>query len=231
MKMLVQATVLLFAAALVGGCQKVVTSRLPSGTDGYAAIAVPAETYTPPVYTLRSGDRLSVQVFRENEFSAEKVLVDYSGNVSLPLIGSVHAAGLTQEALAEEVRTILAARFLRDPKVSVMVEQPALATVSVEGEVDQPGVYEIAPGSTLLTAVAMARSPTETAKLDEVLIFRTVDGQRVGGRFDLAEIRAGAAPDPRLVPGDVVVVGFSRVRSAFQDFLKTAPLLNIFAYY
>lgn len=185
----------------------------------------------PTRHVLRPGDRLNLDVFREEAFSAEKLLIDATGNVTVPVLGTIHAEGLTPDALAADIRSRLASTYLRDPRVSVMVETPALSTVSVEGEVEQPGVYEIGPGYTLLTALALARSPTDNAKLDEVLVFRVVDGQRMGGRFDVAEIRAGASADPLILPGDVVVVGYSRTRGVFQDFLKTVPLFNVFAYY
>ncbi|MDR7102064.1 polysaccharide biosynthesis/export family protein [Croceicoccus sp. BE223] len=219
------------AMLVLSGCQKTVESRLPVGTDAYAAIEVPPAIFDPAEYVMRPGDRLNVNVFREADFSVAKALVDASGNVTLPMLGTVRAAGKTQAQFASEVKDMLAARYLRDPRVSIMVDTPALATVSVEGEVEQPGVYEMMPGQTLLTALAQARSPTDLAKLDEVMIFRNVDGRRQGGRFDVAMIRAGEAADPRLLQGDVIVVGYSRVRSAFQDFLKTVPLLNVFAYY
>ena len=59
-------------------------------------------------------------------------------------------------------------------------------------------------------------------------MFRTVNGQRMAGQFDLAAIRAGASPDPQLMPGDVVVIGYSAVRGTYRDLLRAAPLLGIF---
>lgn len=230
MKFVWKALGLLAFSIALAGCQKTVASQEPAGAAAYDAIAV-AQPVSAGEYRLRAGDRIDVRVLREEEFSKDKVLIDQSGNVSLPLIGSVPAAGRTQDELAETVRQRLAATFLRDPRVSVMIETAAPVTLAVEGDVEDPGVYEIVPGSTLLTALALAGSPTDTAKLDEVLIFRTVEGQRLGGRFDVAMIRAGAAADPAVLPGDIVVVGYSQARGAFQDFLKAAPLINIFTRY
>lgn len=230
MKFVWNAFGLLVVSLALAGCQKTVASNEPAGAAAYEAIAV-TQPATGGEYRLRTGDRIDVRVLREDEFSKDKVLVDQSGNVSLPLIGSVPAAGQTQDELALAIRDRLAATFLRDPRVSVMIETAAPVTLAVEGDVEDPGVYEIVPGSTLLTALAQAGSPTETAKLDEVLIFRNVAGQRVGGRFDVAMIRAGAAPDPGVLPGDIVVVGYSQARGIFQDFLKAAPLFNIFVRY
>jgi len=146
----------------------------------------------------------------------------------LPSIGQVRVAGMTQAQVAGIVAGQLGARYLRNPEVTVSLREMAMPMVSVEGEVKQPGVYEIPPGSTLLTAMALARSPTPTAKLDEIIVFRKIDGRNAGARFDLADIRAGAVPDPVIRNGDVIVVGYSQIRGVYQDILKAAPLFNVF---
>ncbi len=66
------------------------------------------------------------------------------------------------------------------------------------------------------------------ARLDQVVIFRTINGKRMGAVFDVGKIRSGGAPDPELRGGDVVVVSFSAVKGAFRDFLTTAPFFNVF---
>ena len=76
--------------------------------------------------------------------------------------------------------------------------------------------------------MALAGSPTDSAKMDEVLVFRQANGQRVGARFDINEIRSGRMPDPQILPGDVVVVGYSSLRGGFQDFVRIAPVFGIF---
>ena len=120
---------------------------------------------------------------------------------------------------------------MRDPHVNVVLEKAAPRVVSVEGQVLHAGVYEVQQGYTLLSALALAGSPSDTAKLDEVLIFRQKDGQRLGGRFNITDIRAGRANDPLILPGDVIVVGYTQVRGAFLDFLKLAPVFGAFSRY
>jgi len=230
-RVFVNAVMIVAAGSMLAGCERTVRSDLPTGTQAYEAIAIPAEVANPTAYLLRAGDRINMSVLQEEDFSADKILIDNTGNVTLPIIGTIHAAGLTPDGLAAQIRERLAQTYLRDPVVSVLLETPAVTTISVEGEVEYPGVFEIAPGHTLLTALALARSPTDKAKLDQVMIFRTVDGERYGGRFDVAAIRAGRVPDPLVIPGDVVVVGYSQARGVFQDFLKAAPLLNVFTRY
>ena len=76
--------------------------------------------------------------------------------------------------------------------------------------------------------MAQAKSPTKTARLEQIVVFRNVNGQRAGAVFNVKRIRAGLDPDPELVGGDLVVVGFDRVKGAFRDFLAGSALLNIF---
>jgi polysaccharide export outer membrane protein len=180
---------------------------------------------------LQPRDQISVNVFQEKDLSTPSAVIDQSGNVSLPLIGQVHAAGLSLEQLGSNVERAYKSAYLKDPHVNVVLIKGAPRVVSVEGEVKSPGVFEVQQGYTLLSALAMAGSPIETAKQDEVLIFREKDGQRVGGRFDLTDIRAGRSPDPLVLPGDVIVVGYDRLRGAYLDFLKTAPIVGAFSRY
>ena len=149
----------------------------------------------------------------------------------MPLIGEIHAAGLSSAQLAANVEDAYRKSYLRNPHVNIVLAKGAPRVVAVEGQVKDPGVFEVQQGYTLLNALAMAGSPLETAKLDEVLMFREKDGQRVGGRFDLNDIRAGRSPDPIVLPGDIIVVGYSRVRGGYLDFLKTAPIIGAFARY
>ena len=111
----------------------------------------------------------------------------------------------------------------------MFVNNSASQFVTVEGSVTEPGRYELPRGrASLLEVIALAKSPTRIAKLDEVLVFREIGGQRYGAVFDLNDVRQGRADDPQLRGGDVVVVGFSQLKGAFRDFLTTAPFFNVF---
>ncbi|WP_285022394.1 polysaccharide biosynthesis/export family protein [Novosphingobium sp. fls2-241-R2A-195] len=204
-------------------------ANLPSGPEAYSVIAaepIPA----PTVYQIAPTDVLALKVFGEPEVSIEQLRVDDAGNVQVPLIGQLQAAGHTVVELRDEITTRLQRRYLRNPQVNVLVSEAAKRYVSVEGEVKKPGVYEIDTNFTLLSAIARAESPTQTARLSEVIIFRTIDGKRMAGRFNLKDIRGGAAPDPQIMNGDVVMVGYSTSRGVWQDLLKAAPAFNAFAY-
>lgn len=215
-------------AFALSGCQPSLRSELPAGMAGYQALQLPDAVAFPSTYALRPGDTVAIRVYQEAELSVDSVLLDEAGNITVPLIGQVHAEGQTSDSLAQQIEQVYGSRFLRNPSVSVTLVQAVPRYFSVEGEVKTPGVYTFRPGFTLLAAMSSAGSPSRTARLDEVLVFRTIDGQRVGARFDLTEVRAGRMPDPTILPGDVVVVGFSSVRGAYQDFLQLAPIFGIF---
>lgn len=213
--------------AILAACQPQLNSDLPSAQAAYDVIPAVPDT-SDGVYLLQAGDVVTITVFREPDLSVEQTPIDNMGNLFLPLIGPVRAAGRTQADLSQEIEQAYGQSYLRDPRVAVIVNETLSNTVTVEGEVMQPGIYPIPPGATLLSALAQARSPSLSAKLDEVLVFRRVNGQRMGARFDLVDIRAGRSPDPQILGGDVIVVGYSRVRGGYQDFLRAAPILNVF---
>ncbi|PNU04355.1 hypothetical protein A8V01_20880 [Novosphingobium guangzhouense] len=200
---------------------------LPTGAAAYDTI--PAIVPAPTTYAIRAKDVLTLRVFGEPEVSQDELRVDDAGLIQVPLIGTVKAAGRDAQEIGSEITGKLAQSYLRNPQVAVSVKQATPSFVSVEGEVEKPGVYEIDGRSTLLSAIARAESPTASAKLTEVVVFRTIDQKSMVARFDLKRIRTGIDPDPMILDGDVVMVGYSTTRGFWQDLLKTAPLLNAFS--
>lgn len=219
---------LLGAALAVAACQPTLNSNLPVGPAAYEVVRIEPETVERAHGVLQPGDQVTITVFGEEDLSVQGAVIDQFGRLAMPLIGEISATEKSPGELAADVEQLYAGRFLLDPDVSVFVTEATPRTVTVEGDVDQPGVYPIQNGYTLLSAIAMAGSPTLTASLDEVLIYRQMDGEVIGGRFDLTDIRAGRAPDPALMPGDAIVVGYDNFRIFYQDFLRTAPLIGAF---
>ena len=219
--------VLLCALALAG-CQPSLNSELPRGPAAYEIIQDPADP-RPSAYLLQPGDKLSVNIFQDEDLSVRELQVDQAGMITLPLVGDMQAAGQSPGQLSRAIETAYGNRYLRNPQANVVLLEAIKRTVSIEGQVKEPGVYEVQPGYTLLSALALASSPLPDAKLDEILVFRTVNGERLGGRFDATEIRAGRMHDPLILPGDVVGVGFSSVRGIYRDILQAAPIIGAFA--
>lgn len=214
-------------AALVAGCGTGPDPVVPVGPAAYEAIPE-GDVIAPRRVTIRPSDTLNITVYREPELSLEKAVVDPDGNVQVPLLGPVDAAGLTAAEFARDLERRFAARFLVDPNVTIAILESAQQQVTVAGAVTQPGVYEIPGRISLIDAVALARGPTNVAKFDQVVVFRRYNGGRVGGMFDLGAINAGLAPDIEILGGDQIIVGTDGLKQAYRDALQAAPLLGLF---
>lgn len=177
---------------------------------------------------IRPKDKLSIIVQREPDFSLPEVRVAEDGQIDMPFIGRVTVAGLTPAEIGQVLQARLGESYLVAPRVSVNVLDYASHVVTVEGSVAQPGIFQFQPDTTLLGAVALARGTSRVARLDQVAIFRNEDGQRSVAVFDLRQVRSGQMVDPVLRPGDRVIVGFSGLTQAWQDFLQAVPLLALF---
>lgn len=205
-----------------------VDKSVPVGESAYALLVPGAESYRTKQHRLDPNDVVTVTVYQEPDMSVTETAIEETGGLSLPLIGSVTAAGLTTDELARSIEARLANRYLIDPRVTVTLVTVAMRRVTVEGQVQQPGIFPIIGSTTLVQAVAMAKGTTRTAKNDAVVVFRMIDGRRMAARFSLKEIRAARAPDPQLAPDDIVIVGFSESRAAWEDILRTIPVANVF---
>jgi polysaccharide export outer membrane protein len=133
-------------------------------------------------------------------FSDEQLTGDFrvndSGNIALPLLGPVHAQGLTTNQLEGQVAEALRAKNLyRDP--SVAVEVISYRPVFVLGEVSKPGQFSYQPGMSVITSVAVAGGFTYRAVDDMASVVRDVDGKP-------EEFRA--TRQTLLRPGDVVTI-------------------------
>lgn len=174
-------------------------------------------------YKIGPADDLAIHVLDEPEISTTSLKVGNDGSIEFPYIGSVMAAGKTAGQLSADLRQALLS-YYRDPRVVVTIASQARQIVTVEGGVEAPGNYPVLGTSSLLQSIALAKGPRRTAKLDEVIVFRMVNGKRMAARFDLRRIRYGYEPDPLILGGDTIVIGFSELKGVFRDFLMAAPL-------
>ena len=175
-------------------------------------------------YLVGPFDKLRIEVFGVPELTRD-VQADASGQIAFPLIGQIDAAGKTPLEIATIVETRLAGRYVKNPEVTVNMTEVVSQTMTVDGQVAKPGLYPVVGRMTLMRAVAAAGGTSEYAKLDDVIIFRTVNGQQLAGLYNLQGIRKGNYDDPEVFANDVIIVGDSAARRLFQDILKTAPLL------
>lgn len=169
-------------------------------------------------------DTIVVEVVNIPDFSRE-IQVDASGRIAMPLVGTIDARGKTAEELARAIEAALRARFVRDPEVVVNIKSSVSQVATVDGQVVEPGLYPVTNQMTLMRAIASAKGLTEYARQDDVVILRTVKGQRMAALYNVSAIRRGAYADPAIYANDVIVVGDSPQRRLFRDFVALSPLL------
>ncbi len=149
-------------------------------------------------------------------------------SIEMPLIGDVDTDGRTVDSIRDEIARRLGQRFIRNPQVVVSLAQHHKEVFTVEGQVREPGRYEVASDMTLLGAIATAKGTGVNAKINETIVMRDYNGQHLAARFDMDDIRMGRVPDPQIISGDKIVVGYSAIKGALHDFLQAAPLFNLF---
>ena len=176
-------------------------------------------------YLIGPYDKLSITVFGIDDLSSE-VQIDASGRLSFPLIGVIEAAGMPPGELADVIEQRLRGQFVRDPQVTVNLVETVSQVITVDGQVVRPGLYPVVGRMTLMRAVATSGGTSEFAKLEDVVIFRTVEGQQMVGMYNLEGIRRGNYADPEVYANDVIVVGDSVARRRFRDILQAAPLIT-----
>jgi polysaccharide export outer membrane protein len=182
----------------------------------------PATNMVRPDYVIGPDDVIGVNIFQIPDLSTT-AQVDSEGNILLPLLGPVPAAGRTVGQLSQQLAAAYGEKYVRDPKVTVSVKNSESLKVTVDGAVVQPGIYPITSGTTLMQAIALAKGPDTKLASSKVAIFRTVGQNRTQAVFDLSDIRDGKVQDPQLQAHDIVVVDTSGVRKFFQDISPIAP--------
>lgn len=169
-------------------------------------------------------DTIAIDVFNVPELSRE-VQVDAGGRISMPLIGLIEAGGKTSTELARMIETALRGRYVRNPEVAVNIRNAVSQVVTVDGQVVEPGLYPVTNQTTLLRAIASAKGLAEFAKLDDVVVLRTVGNRRMAGLYNIGAIRQGRYGDPAIYANDIIVVGDSPQRRLFRNVIALSPLL------
>jgi polysaccharide export outer membrane protein len=196
------------------------TVSTPPPTSNNISTTSPIVQQHQEEYLIGPQDLLEIQVFGVEELY-RKVRVNSRGSISLPLIGTLQAAGLTGEQLENRIAGELAKNYLQDPQVSVFIEEYTNLRVTVEGAVKKPGIFPLQGRTTLLQSIALAEGPDRLAS-SVVKVFRTQpDGARHAFEFDLNAIRSGDIADPLLQGDDIVVVEASTGKAVIHGVTDT----------
>jgi len=161
-------------------------------------------------YVIGPEDVLYIHVWKEGSLS-RTVPVRMDGNISLPLIHEMKAAGLTPLQLEAAITERLKG-FYENPNVSVTVMEANSFKVYITGEVMSPGVYKLGEAVTILQIIPMAGGFTEWAKQNKILIVRKENGKEK--RITVSYEKAVKGDDPSsnvvLKRGDTIIVEISR---------------------
>ncbi len=188
-------------------------------------LAAAGENSTAGEYRIGPEDLLEITVFEATEMN-RALRVSASGEISLPLLGAVRAAGLTLRELESVLAELLRRTYMKDPHVSVFVKELQSRPVSVFGAVYKPGVFQVRGTKTVVEMLSLAEGLAADAG-DTVIVMRgagfpngnagaTTDESSDGKSAPAAETleinlkRLLESGDPRfnvaVYPGDIVKV-------------------------
>ena len=157
-------------------------------------------------YRIGPEDVLQINVFKEPDFSAS-VLVRTDGKISIPLLNDVQAVGLTPEDLSTIIQGQLG-KFLKEPKVTVVVTQMNSRRAYVMGMVNRQGMVHLLANSTILQALSAAGGLAPFAKSKQIYILRSEGQVQRKIPFNYDAVIKGKHPEQNILlePGDTVVV-------------------------
>lgn len=179
----------------------------PAGTSSTVALAASGIS-APSGYQLTADDQIAIEVYGEDELRSA-VRLNADGAVSLPLLGSVHLAGLTLNQAAARLTESYGKDYLVNPKVNVMLIGYAKRRFTVLGQVNRPGSYEMPEGSPggidVLEAIAIAGGYTRIAAPERISVKRRDQILRVNAK----RLAHDSGQNFRIQPGDTITVGES----------------------
>jgi len=185
----------------------------------FDTVPQPAD-HVPSSYVLGPDDLISVHVLQAPEVAEKPIRIDLSGYIDLPFAGRVHAGGSTVELLQAELKARYSS-IIREPEVTVTVEEFQSQPVSIIGAVNTPGVHQIRGKKSLVEVLSMAGGLRQDAG-NTVKLTRRMEWGRIPlesatedatGKFSVATIDLKSlmeAKDPavniRVQPDDVISI-------------------------
>jgi protein involved in polysaccharide export with SLBB domain len=157
-------------------------------------------------YRFGFGDAIEIKFFYNPELD-EELTVRPDGMITLPRLGDLFVVGLTPAQL-DDIITAKYAEILRDPDITVIVQNFASQVVYVLGEVGVPGGYDLTVNMTTIQSVALAGGFTERANASSVILIRATGAGAEAERVDLADVISSGrlVDDHVLKPFDIVYV-------------------------
>jgi len=158
-------------------------------------------------YKLQPLDVINITVHGQPDLTT-KTRIASDGTITFPLVGVVKAGGLTSQELENSLKASLEKKYLVNAQVLVFIEEYRSRQISVVGEVNKPGKYDMPPERdlTLLEAIAMAEGFTKDAYTKGIKINRVEDGKETTIQVNANDIMTKGKKDVILEPNDIIVV-------------------------
>lgn len=170
--------------------------------DRKQPVAGPGEPVNSSSYKIGAADVLNIHVWNEGEFSGP-AMVHEDGMFTLPLVGDLKAGGMTPVEVEQEVTKALG-KYVRQPLVTITVQQVGSKQYYMDGMVNKPGEYPLVVPTTILEAVSKAGGIQAFANGKKIYVLR--GSQRIP--FNYKDVLRGKHMDQniQLKTGDHVVV-------------------------
>src|SRR5205814_392169 len=147
-------------------------------------------------YQIGPNDILKIAVFGNDDLS-QTVLVQPDGTFMYPLVGRVKASDMAPKELERKLAVLLGNGYIRNPPVTVTVQEARSRSEYVLGEVRAPGGFAPPVGATVEQMILLAGGFTDRASQGNIRLAREVDGKK--------QDRKAKGSDP-IFPGDVITV-------------------------
>jgi len=194
-------------AGLMLALMSVVVKAVTPGAEQDSQTGQTSSTKQIPVsLKIAPGDLLHITVFDVPEMTQE-VRVGANGKAQLALIGDIALAGMTGQEAAETIaRELRNKKLLLSPQVNVLVKEFASQGVSVTGEVQHPGIYQVLGSRTLLDLISMAGGLTNLADTRITVQRRGAAEEKVTVKLKTDDPEASLANNVQIYPGDLILV-------------------------
>jgi polysaccharide biosynthesis/export protein len=180
-------------------------AKSPDAAQSQAAPQSPA-LLRPPIITIGPGDQVEVTVFDTPELSGP-ARVSQTGEVNLPVLGTVQVGGLTPNEAARKIEeTLKSRRILIDPHITVSIAEYASQGATVTGEVHAPGIYPTLGSRRLLDMIALAGGVTTSAGRTATIVHRNDPQYPVNIELVPNNNALSAQENPVILPGDTLVI-------------------------
>jgi polysaccharide export outer membrane protein len=166
--------------------------------------AAPAGSSTANDYRLVVGDKLRIEVYKDQQVS-QSLQIRPDGKITLPLVGDIAAAGSTPAALQQSIATSLK-EYITNPVVTVIVVEAQPQTISVIGEVNAPGTHVIKGQTSVIEALAMAGGFKDFANTRNIIIQRSTTSGAKTIKFNYKDAIKSEGKPMYVEAGDVIIV-------------------------